>query len=432
MKDESEIVACVIDYGSFISLADRLSRTYKKVYYYSPFEQEFQGIKTSCIGDGLPRAERMDDFMHPDVIKEVDLWCFPDIGYGGLQKYLRSIEKLVWGSMGASDLELYRTRFLKLMETLELPVVSYKKLVGLTALADYLKTVKNKWVKINRYREDMETWHHHEYKYSVRKLETLAVKFGGLKERVIFVVQDAIEDAREIGYDGLTVNGLYPAQSFSGYEKKNELYLGSLLDNSDLPDQVQLVNETMAPVYEEYQYRNFIATELRIKEDVTYFIDPTMRMAGQTMEHQYETCLNLPEVILKGAAGEMIAPDFTHLFAAEATIHYTEGEPDDWKVLDVPEKAVPWTKLYHYCMADGLCHFPPHRTDEVGVICGAGDTVQEAIDNLKAHFALFENAPLCIRHEGFVDLLKEIHTAEEDGIEFTHQPVPDPETALDL
>ena len=430
MKEVSEITACVVDYGSFISLADKLSETYRRVYYYSPFEQEYQGVKTSVIGVGLNRVQRLDEFMDPAILKDIDLFIFPDIGYGGLQRYLRSIGKLVWGSMGASDLELYRTYFLKVLDDLGLPIIHSVKITGLTKLADHLKTVKNKWVKINRFREDMETWHHLDYLHSQRELERLALKFGPTKEYAVFVVQDDIGDAREIGYDGLTVDGQYPALSYSGYEKKNELYLGSLLKNTNLPEPVRLVNEAMSPLLREYAYRNFIATELRVKDGVPYFIDSTARMAGQTMEHQTETCCNLPEVVLYGANGELLEPRFTHKYAAEATLHYTAGIGDDWKTIRVPETVRPWTKLYHYCQLDEACHFPPYKNDEVGVLCGVGDSVEESIEALKENFKAYKDEPLSIKIEGFADLLVEIKKAEDEDMEFTDQPLPSPEIVL--
>jgi hypothetical protein len=430
MKPISEITAAVCDYGSFLSLAERLARDYKKVRYYSPFEFEYQDIKTSIIGVGLERVHRLDELLDPNIIEETDLFLFPDIGWGGLQRYLRSIGKLVWGSMGTSDLELYRTYFNETIKELGLPLVNSVKFTGVTALAEHLKAVENKWVKINRFRENMETWHHIDYLHSQRELERLASVFGPTKEHVVFVVQDAIEDAIEIGYDGFTVDGQFPAQSFSGYEKKNELYLGSLLKQEDLPEPVRMVNEAMQPMLEKAQYRNFIATELRVQGDKTYFIDPTMRLAGQTMEHQFESCTNLAEVILCGADGRIIEPDFSHEYAAEATIHYTAGAVDEWKTIQVPEAARRWTKLYHYCELDGAYHFPPYRNDEVGVIVGLGDSVAESVESLKENFKAFEKEPLSIRLEGFADLLKEIEKAEAEGMEFTDQPLPPPDTVL--
>ena len=429
MKALEEVVCCTVDYGSFISLAEMMGKSVAKSLYYSPFEQEFLGIDRCVIGDGIPGVTRIDEPMSPEILDAVDLWLFPDIGYGGFQRFLARDGKLVWGSMGASDLELYRTRFLALIEELGLPAVSSERVVGVTALAEHLKTVGRKWVKINRYRENMETWFHLDWEHSRNKLDDLAVTFFGLKEHIVFVVQDEIPDAAEIGYDGWCIDGKYPAESFQGYEKKNELYLGGWLPNEDLPDPVLAVNEAIRGTLADYGYRNFMATEIRLKDGKPYFIDPTFRMPGQTGEHLFNTCTNLAEVILGGAAGEIIEPKFSHRFAAEATVHHTSGEGA--KVLRVSDEARPFFKGYHYCESDGLYHFPARKTNEVGVIIGQGDSIQDAIDDLKANFDLLGDEPVSIEFAGFADLLKEIDEAEKAGVEFTDQPVPEPAAIIE-
>lgn len=435
MKDISETTALVVDYGSFIGLADCMARKCKKVYYYSPWEQEYVGIERSVIGDGFHTFERCDEPVSPEIIEEVDLWLFPDICYGGFQRYLKSIGKLIWGSMGASDLELIRTKFIRTIKEVGLPVVKSIKVVGVTALSEHLKEVEDKWIKINRYRDNMETWHHINLTYSQRQLEHLAMTFGGMKEKVVFLVQDPINGDQdspvlEVGYDGWSVDGGFPSQSYQGYELKNKLYLGSQLNNDDLPEPVQFVNEKMSPVLREYGYRNFWATEIRVKDDIPHFTDPTARMAGQTMEHLLNTCTNLPEVILSGSKGELIEPEFSAPFAAEATIHYT-AEGDGWKVLTVPEQIQDYVKLYRCCQSDGSYHFPPHKSDELGVICGNGDSVEDAIEDLKAHFELLKNEPVRIDIEGFADLIKEIKEAESEGIEFGDSKLPEPSVILE-
>src|SRR6185312_3285192 len=167
------------DQGTFISIADKLSETMAKVYYHSPYETEYQDVRACVQGTGLDRVIRLDDFLDPDYLDEIDLFVFPDIGFGGLQRHLRSIGKAVWGHMGATDLELYRTMFLDTLEEVGLPTIQSERITGVTALARYLKTHKNKWIKINRFRGNMETWHHQDYEHSVAMLDTLAVVFGG-------------------------------------------------------------------------------------------------------------------------------------------------------------------------------------------------------------------------------------------------------------
>ena len=407
-----------IDYGTFIEVASTMAGHVKESLFYSPFEEEYLDIQKCCKGDGLTSVTRIDDPLDPDVLDKIDLFIFPDIGFGGLQRHLRKLGKAVWGSMGAHELELLRTRFLKVVEDVGLPVAPSVVIRGLTKLNEHLKRVDDKWVKVNRYRANMETWHHQDYDHSRNMLADLAVKFGPLMDRVVFVVQDSIPDAIEVGYDGFCVDGEFPATSYQGYEAKNKLYLGSELANEDLPDAVTEVNEAIAPVLREYGYRNFWATEIRCVDDTAYFIDPTARMAGQTMEHALSNMANFGEVVWKGAHGELVKPDFLASHAAEATLHYTAGTPDGWKTLRIPEEVRDHVKFYHYCECDGLYHFPPGRNDEVGVVIGLGESVEEAIDDLKEHFELLSEEPLSIDMGDFAKLIEQIDEAQSEGIPF--------------
>lgn len=434
MKDLSDITVCVVDYGKFILLAEAFAGKAAKTYYYSPTEREFEDINDAVKGDGLPEIHRIDNFFNPAAIDEIDLFVFPDIGCGGTQKYLRSIGKAVWGAMGANVLELSRTKFLSFLDDCGLPKVHNEIITGLEDLREHLKNVNDKWIKVNRYRACMETYHHIDYAHSAAKLDELAVRFGGLQNGVTFVVQDAIKSDVEIGYDGWTVDGKFPSSSFQGYELKNELYLGSLLEYSKLPKQVRYINEAMSPMLKEHGYRNFIATEIRIKDDVPYFIDPTLRMAGLTQDQIPETCSNIADVIWQGANGILIEPEYISKFVAVATMHYEGHVPHHWFSISIPKDYRRWFKLYHFCFYEGAYHFAPsvpYETDEAGTVIGIGDTIEDAIFDLKDHFALLESEPLHIHSEGFYDLIKQVQSAEKQGVEFTDQTVPEPGIAME-
>jgi hypothetical protein len=436
VKDLKDTTVCVWDSGTFIPLADMFGRVAKRTIYYSPFEQEYIELSRCIVGNGMANFERCDEPLDPKNLKEIDLFIFPDIGFGGIQRLLRSMGKLVFGSMGASDLELFRTRFIKVVKEVGLPVVPSVTIRGLTSLSDHLKTVKRKWIKINRYRDNAETWFHIDYKHSERELERQAYEFGPFKEQIVYVVQDEIADegdmkVLEVGYDGWSIDGKYPSASYQGYEKKNELYLGSLLQASELPEEVSLVNEAFSPVLAEYGYRNFWATEIRIKDGVPHFIDPTARMAGQTMEHLLETCTNLPEVILAGAAGELITPEFSHPYSAEATLHYqAANEGANYMTFVLPDEIKDKVKLYQCAYVDGAYQFPAKKNDELGVIIGQGDSIEDAIADLEEAFEALKDEPVSIDSDGFADLLEQITTAQDEGVHFTDGEVPAPESVL--
>ncbi len=429
MKDASEVTCLVVDAGTFIPLAEKLSETFKKQYYYSPYESEYLSVDRCVIGDGLPTVERLDEFLDPKVFDTIDLFVFPDIGFGGLQRHLRSLGKAVWGSMGFSDYELYRTQFLKLLKETGLPIIPYEVKRGITELDNHLRSVENKWIKVNRYRGDMETWKHIDYAHSIPMLDHLRVTFGGVQELVTFVVQDDIETDVEIGYDGWCVDGEFPESSFQGYEKKNQLYLGSLKSYDDLPDEVKFVNEKMSPTMKRFGYRNFWATEIRIKDGTPFFIDPTPRMPGQTGEQLLESCSNLPTVIWEGANGILTKPEFIFSHVAEATLHYTAGS-DGWKIFALPKESEKWVKLYQFCIVNGLHKFPPSKIDELGVVLGGGESTEEALDHLKENFEAIKDEPVSIELSGFDELAGQIEEAEKVGIEFSNEPLPSTEEVL--
>jgi hypothetical protein len=436
LKNIKDVIACVVDYGTFISIADKLSETMKIVYYYSPFEEEYQNAKECLKATGLDKVIRCNNPLQPEILSTIDLFVFPDIGFAGMQNHLKSIGKAVWGNNGASELELDRAKFLDTIKKVGLPVIKYEKIIGLDALDKYLKTVKDKWVKISRYRANMETWHHIDYEHSKRRIDHFNVVFGPIRNELVFIVQDNIESDLEVGYDGWCIDGKYPSQSFQGYEKKNQLYLGCVMSNNDIPKEIKLVNQKLSPVLKEYGYRNWWATEIRIINDIPYFIDPTPRMPGQTGEHQLESIENFSDIIWFGSNGILIEPKFKWKYAAEATLHYDASDKDiltneQWKTLDIPKEVRKWVKLYHYCKIDDIYHFFPSDIDEVGVVIGFGNTIEESINNLKENAEVLKDLPLHIDTYGFIDLLKQIKEAEKKGIKFGDSPIPNPELIIE-
>lgn len=430
MKHVRELNVVVVDMGSFISLADKLSETCPSVSYHAPIEREFRSIDEAVIGYGIPNVHRIESFMDPDVVKETDLYVFPDIGYTGEQRYLRSIGKPVWGSMGGDELERLRTKFVSTVKKLGLPMVHTEKIRGLDALCEYLKDKKNVWVKVNEFRDNMETWHHQDWLHSQPMLRRLYITFGVAPELVWFVVQDALDGATEIGYDGLSVDGWFPDSSYQGYEKKNELYLGARTDYDDLPEEVRAVNEAWSTVMKDYGYRNFFATEIRNLDGVPYFIDPTMRMPGQTGEQLLETMENLADVIWNGAQGELIQPEWNADFAGSATLNY-KGALEDVKVIRVPDEAKRWLKLCRYRQKGDEYHFPVNKRDDVGVVIGMADSIADTIKAVGENFEAIGDESLSVKLEGFMDLLEDVHKAQAEGIRFTDQPVPEPATVLE-
>ena len=431
MKPIEDVTACVSISARLLASLKSSRRRARRSTTTRRCEAEYRDISDFMRGYGLDNVEKIDEFLNPKILDSVDLFVFPDIGYGDMQRHLRRIGKAVWGHMGATTLELYRDQFLEILEGVGLPTIPSKTIVGLSALREHLKTVEDKWIKVNCFRANSETWHHLDYEHSEDYLDDLAVIFGGAKEIVLFVVQDNLKSDMEIGYDGWCIDGQFPQSSFQGYEKKNELYLGSELSYEDLPDEIKTVNEAMAPVLKSFGYRGWWATEIRIKDGVPYFIDPTPRMPGQTGEHQLETCTNFAEVIWYGANGIVIPPEFRWRFAVEATLHFDGGAKHDqivkeWRTLRIPKNVERWVKLYRYGKIDGVYKFAPDMSGEPGVVIGAGNTVEAAIAHLKKNLKMLKDLPVHANVAGFASLLESVKEAAKHGIAFGGR-IPEPE-----
>ena len=430
MKDTKDVTACVVDHGLFSPLAQKLGQTFKRVLYYSPWEEGFPQLNRCIVGDGYPEIERCDDFW--DELADIDLFIFPDIQHSGLQLHLESIGKAVWGSRKGDSLELSREKFHRTLKQLDLDCPKWVSITGLSKLRDHLREHEDRYVKISKYRGLMETWHHATYRQSEPMLDMLAVKLGPAKEHIPFIVVEPVATDLEIGYDGYCIDGQFPSIAIGGgVEIKDSGYLCGIMDASAMPEQITEINDAFGPILGEYRYRNFFSTEIRVKDDKRFFIDPCCRCPSPATEAQIELYGNLADIVWAGANGECIDPEPTALFAAECVLR-AKRTAQQWCVLDVPAKARPWTKFGGSCFIDDQVCIPPCEDGpEVGWIVGTGDSIQDAIDALKKHVEELGDCPVSADVDALYDAVKEFHEADEKGVPLTDSEVPEPETVLE-
>lgn len=430
MKPISEITACVVDRGTFFPVAERLARDYKKVYYHKPDGEPFQTVARASLGAGHPNIEYLDDFW--EKRDEIDLFVFPDCVDWGLQKELRRQGFPVWGSGDAGKLEVFRGKWLDFCEARDLPMPRTERIRGLTNLAVFLKEHEGEewFVKISRFRGDMETWGTKTREQVANKLQYLHLKFGPLGEHIMFYVQEGIETDIEAGTDTYNSHGQWPSEIILGYEKKGESYFATVKPRKSLPDVLWRGNEAIESVLEETSYANFISSEIRIKDDIGYWLDPCLRCPSPAGEEQLEMYANFPEIVWQGAQGSLVEPEWSAKFCGEAVIAYC-GDRDAWKSVAIPEEVSRWIKLYAAAYSDGSYHFPPCQDhDAIGCAVAIGDTPTEVLDNLKELAEAIKDQPVTLRIEPMADLLVEVEKAEAEGIAFTNQKMPEPAEVL--
>lgn len=431
MKELSQITACFVDHGGlYLPLALKFAQSYKRVIYHDPCEKAFPKINESIIGDGYPKVERVRSFW--DYKQDIDLFVFPDSQGEALQAELASQGFPVWGSSSAERLEQSRECFHRMLARVGLEVPDFQKVVGLTALREHLKDKTDKYIKISRYRGSLETFHWRSMDEDAPELDLWAVKFGGAKDLITFLVCDAIDTDLEIGGDTYNIVGEWPDFMLDAYEWKDKGYFGTWKKRTEMPEQTQAVLDAFGPILAEHGHKNFWSMEIRVMEDSSFkFIDATPRGPLPGTGAQMESITNLPLVVAAGAEGEMVQPERDADFVAECVLTM-KGEKDKWGSLKVPDELSRWMKLGGSCLIDGRTWFPPDDShgEEIGWMVSIGNTPLETIQAMLDQVKHLPDG-VSANTDSLADLLKEISSAEEQGIEFTDQELPEPSVVVD-
>lgn len=233
------------------------------------------------------------------------------------------------------------------------------------------------------------------------------------------------------GCDSYFVNGQWPSKVILGYEKKGESYFATWKERSEMPPAIWKPSEAMTELLASYNYCNFVSTEVRVKGDQSYLLDPCLRCPSPAGEEELELYGNFSEIVYRGAQGELVEPEMTAKFCGEAVISYC-GDRDGWKSIVVPEEVRRWVKLYACAYEDGAYHFPPAQDPEaIGCIVGLADTPQGVLDRLKEIRDALKESDVDIHIEPIASLFDEIEEAEKTGIPFTEQKMPEPADVLD-
>lgn len=375
--------ALIYDYGQFVELAVTLSKDFGRTLYFAPWTGG--GNPTSRIlriGDGIEGVERVDEIWpHLD---DIDLVVFPDVYEPGLQEYLVSCGKRVWGCRGGAELELDRVESKELSKSAGIDIAPYTVVTGFDALRRHLKKHRDQWVKISRTRGDMETFHSPDYERVEERLAELEHNLGAKKKVMEFIVEDGIPDAVEVGYDGFTVDGKFANAALIGVETKCQAYFGKTMRYSALPQAARSVNEKLSPILKHYGYRGFLSTEIRIKGGKAYLIDPCARCGCPPSELYQVLIENLAEIIWEGAAGTVVEPEYRAKFGA-MVILTSEWAKANWQHVSFPKSVRENVKLHNMTVIEGEYYVIPHidARSQIGAVVGMGDTPEAAIEECK-------------------------------------------------
>jgi hypothetical protein len=412
MTDLSKRTAMIVDNGLFLEIAIRLAKEFGRVLYFAPWTNGYPKSNALMIGKGIDNIERVEEpWSHMD---DVDVWVFPDVYEGAMQDYLVSQGHNVWGCRsGGANLELDRVKSKQISTKLGIDIGPYKRIVGLDALRRHLKANDDQYVKISATRGDMETFHSPRYAEVEPRLDELEHNLGAKKKLMEFVVEEAINDAIEIGYDGFTIDGQFARGAIVGVEVKDKAYIGRTMRYSQLPPNVRSVNDKLAPELKRVGYRGFLSTEIRETKDKAYLIDPCSRAGSPPSELYQEMIGNLAEVIWWGAEGIVIEPEYTAKWGAEVLL-LSDWADKNWQQVRFPEEVRENVKLRNFTVIDGEYYVIPQWSGmpEIGAVVATGNTAKEAISECKRIAAMVDGysveKPLEAIDEAYENLMESL------------------------
>lgn len=364
--------------GDYVHVCESVVSDYGRVLYWVPWDAGFPVSRNLLPGIGLDGIERVTDIF--DHLDDVDLFVFPDVGYGGMQEWLRREGHAVFGSGRAQRLERDRVFLREVCQRAGLDVAAGGMVQGLQQLRSILSKDGDWWVKLSTWtRGDAETFHHTSALASRAWLDDLSLRMGPYGSLAKFVVEEPIGDndgpCVEIGFDSFCADGQFPKNLMFAYEIKDSCLIAS---TGKLSDRLQRTMDALAPVLGAFDYRGAFSTETREDASGTYFLDATCRFGSPPSELQSKMITNLGDILWGVAHGEVVEPEYASRFGVQIVLR------SDWFMehpLAVEVENWDRVAIHGHCKVDGQDYgVSVSEIPELGGACGLGDTVSAAVE----------------------------------------------------
>ncbi len=401
--------------GLFTEQASRLAKDFGKVFYFCPWVDAFPKSNKALIGEGFDGLERILFFW--DYVDKVDLIVFFDTHCSDMVEYLKSKGYPVAGAGKAEMLELNRWKSRQIQKEVGLPTQTTKKITGLDNLRNYLKVNKNKFVKIDIFRGDVESFKHTDYESSIPLLDSLAYEFGPKQDKIEFIVEEEIKGV-EPGIDAIVFDGETLSPTMVGYEKKGAGYISSSVEYDKVSKSIKSICDRLSPIFKKLNTRFFFSTELKSpKKDEGYLIDNTVRLAAPcTSAIQTELIENFSEVLWGLGHGEKVQPIIKYKYAAGVSFD-SEWANNHWLKVNFPKELRRWIKFRMVAKFDNEYYSVPGFSSVCSVI-GLGNTIEEAVNLVKNRSKEVKAYQLNTDTSGLDEIIKDIEEGRKLGIDF--------------
>lgn len=402
--------------GSYVHCAASLVGKADKVGYHCPHSGAFPRADVAQIGKGIEGVEWVDNFFAK--LNEYETLFFPDCRDGDLQVYLRENGKNVFGSGNGSELENFRWESNEILEDVGLPKVKMERVFGIDKLRKFLKEHDDIYVKSN-FRGSLETFHSQNYKLIEPQLDELAHDLGKFKDEFEFICVFPIDGSKvvEVGGDPYSIDGQYPDTWLYSYEIKDLGSVSVVKKKNLISKKITESFDKIAPVLKEYQYRNFISNEIRIK-DKNYVTDWTCRLPSPIAEGNFMGMKNIADVIAQGAKGIMVQPIYEHKYMVEAIIT-SEFAEKHWQPIHIDKSVRDYVRIKNLTIIDDIYYYIPLiEMKQIGAVYAWDNTIDGAQKKLEKYAAGISGFDIKVNTDCMEKAMEIINLGKQIGISF--------------
>lgn len=374
-----------IDSGIFVEHCNALAKNGKnEVLYWTPWETSYPAFEDYAPGEGFGYLKKVKYLFEAidQLDKEKDIIVNFAVGNNDLIYFLRKNGYICLGSGKAEHLEQERWTLKKMLQAAGLQVNHAVKIKGTKNLRLYLQTNKDKYIKVDTFRKDIESFYAKDLESVDLLIGDIEAFLGPFKDNFEFIVEDSIHTDFEFGVDTFFTGGEYLKPYFLALEYQKMSYIAKVVE--ELPPVLNETMQKMKPIFTKLDYRGPMSTEEKIvNEKEHYFLDFCARLLYPASAFYIEAIRNWPEVVEAMARGKNIRLDVREKYWGAVPLSSSHAKKH-WLTLDFPIELKKYIKL---CVASKINgkYYGVKGSEIIAVIVAGGNSIQEVIEKLKKY-----------------------------------------------
>jgi hypothetical protein len=244
---------------------------------------------------------------------------------------------------------------------------------------NFIKKNPNKYVKLNIFRGDQESFFAKDEESARTLLNNFRTKIGPFEETFKFVVEDPIKYEVETGWD-LFFNGKEFLKPYLWGYCQTRFYAGKFTET--LPPLLDDVRVKITPVLQMLNYRGNISMEMLVdKTGKGYVTDWTPRIPLPLSYTWTKSIKNYSEVIFACAKGESVRIEPNNKYCGYLEVH-SKHLFENWLKVTFPRKFSENVKLWRSAKYEGDFYALPTSDTNLGAVVNDSSNLKDLFNGI--------------------------------------------------